>query len=354
MEKEVSVIVPCRNERTHIAECLNSLLEQDYPIERLEIIIADGASEDGTAELIQSFAEEHEHVYYLNNKEKTVPYALNKAIDIAQGELIVRMDMHSLYPSNYISRLVAAHREMSADNVGASIKTLAANESVKAEAIAIASSNRFGVGGSAFRTGGPGTGVLQVDTVPFGCYRRTLFDELGQFDTELTRNQDDEFNGRLTKAGGKIFLLPNLEIKYIARPDWQRLWKMYYQYGLFKPLVARKLGKPASLRQLVPVALVISLLTLLIASVWQPAAAPLFFATLIIYLLAAATASWQTSSPIALQHHRTRHKRFNLSWHIFLSFLCLHFSYGSGYLVGSVKLLLGRSPNGDAALATNR
>ncbi|MFT5878116.1 MAG: glycosyltransferase involved in cell wall biosynthesis, partial [Dokdonia sp.] len=250
MSKKVSVIIPTRNEEQFIVETLESVLGQDYPSSLLEVIIADGDSDDNTPKLIQGVIEKFPNVILINNPERVVPFALNYAINKATGDFIIRMDSHSIYPENYISTLVKESENLKADNVGARVVTHPANNGLVATGIAAAISHPLGVGNSSFRLKGKES--QEVDTVPFGCFPSTLFKKIGLFDTDLIRNQDDEFNGRIIKNGGKIFLVPNLEIEYYARGTISKLMKMFYQYGLFKPLVNSKLGSAATLRQFAP------------------------------------------------------------------------------------------------------
>ena len=250
MKPTVSLIIPCRNEEHFIAKVIDDLLAQDYHKEKVEILIADGRSEDRTREIIAQKAASNATIKLVDNPEKIVPFGLNRAIKESKGEIIIRIDAHCEYPSNYISRLIEIHTSHKAANVGGVCDTLPGNESFTANAIAIATSHSFGVGNSYFRIGV--TNITAVDTVPFGCFSRSLFDEIGLFDEDLVRNQDDEFNARIVNAGGKILLIPDLIIKYFARPSISKMTSMFYQYGLFKPLVNKKIGKTTTMRQLVP------------------------------------------------------------------------------------------------------
>jgi GT2 family glycosyltransferase len=161
------------------------------------------------------------------------------------------LDAHTEFPQNYFTNLINNAEKLGADNVGGVVKTLPADFTVKANAIAIALSHIFGVGNSHFRVGAKT--IKEVDTVPFGCFRRDIFNKIGLFDVDLIRNQDDEFNGRIIKNKGKIFLIPQIVVKYYARDTIEKVFKMFYQYGLFKPLVNKKLGMPTTIRQFLPV-----------------------------------------------------------------------------------------------------
>jgi glycosyltransferase involved in cell wall biosynthesis len=338
----VSIIIPCRNEERYIAACLDSILASEYPADRLEILVADGQSNDGTRSILVRYAALHPKIVLLDNPRGTTPAGLNVAIRAASGEIVIRMDAHVLYPPDYIPRLVAGLRESGADNVGGVLETVPADGSPTARAIAIGLSHRFGVGNSYFRTGI--TVPRDVDTVPFGCYRREVFDRIGLFDEELIRNQDDEFNFRLITSGGRVLLLPDVLCRYFARRSFRQLARMYYQYGYFKPLVVRKVGRVMTVRQLIPAMLVGSLSTSAALALWIPAARYLFAAlagsyALLIILFAAFAA-------------RTHGLRCAAA--LTAVFPILHFSYGSGFLRGVRDHLVARSAPHPGTLQLSR
>jgi glycosyltransferase involved in cell wall biosynthesis len=266
----VSIVVPCRNEARYIVECLDSILACDYPPDRLEVLVVDGMSDDGTRDILDEYAARHPQVRMLDNPRRITPVALNTAIRAAQGEVIVRMDAHVVYPKTYVTRLVAALDEFGADNVGAVLRTLPATPTPMGKAIAIGMSHPFGVGTSYFRIGTDQP--RWVDTIAFFCVRRATFDKVGLFDEELIRHQDGEFNARLIKAGGRILLIPDVVSYYYARSTLRQVGRMFYQYGYFKPLVAKKLGRFMTVRQLIPPGFVLGLVTTGIAALlWSPA-----------------------------------------------------------------------------------
>src|SRR2546422_11468375 len=247
---KVSVIVPCRNEERYIARCLDSIMATDYPSDRLEVLVVDGQSEDGTRAILHEYVARYPSIRVLDNPGRIQPIALNVGIRAATGEILMRMDAHALYPKNYITDLVTALETSGADNVGGVLITAPARETPIGRAIAIALSQPFGVGNAYFRIG-----VRQprwVDTVAFFCCRRETFERVGLFDEQLARDEDSEFNARLIKRGGRILLSPNVVSHYYARDSLSQVARMYYQYGYSKPLVARKLGAVMTGRQLVP------------------------------------------------------------------------------------------------------
>lgn len=246
----VTIIVPCRNEERYIGPCLDSILLSDYPRDRLEVLVVDGMSDDRTREILHGYAARHHWIRVLDNPRRITPVALNLAIRASSGAILVRMDAHVVYPPHYVSRLVTALQQHGADNVGGVLRTLPANDGSMARAIAVAMSHPFGVGTSYFRIG---TQTPRwVDTIAFFCIRREMFDLVGLFDEELLRHQDGEFNARLIKRGGRILLVPDVESQYYARATLRQTARMFFQYGYFKPLVAKKLRRFMTLRQLVP------------------------------------------------------------------------------------------------------
>ncbi len=304
----VSIVIPCRNQGQYIARCLDSVLASDYPRERLEILVADGRSNDGTRPILVRYVALHPTIVLLDNPPGTTPAGLNVAIRAASGDIVIRMDAQVLYPRDYISRLVAALQESGADNVGGVMVTVPADDSPTAQAIAVGLSHRFGVG----------------NTVPFGCCRREIFDRIGMFDEELIRNQDDEFNFRLITRGGRVLLLPDVLCRYLARRSFRQLARRHYEHGYFKPLVARKAGRALTIGQLFPAALVGCLSSSAALALWIPAGRYLFallagsYALLVVLFAASAARSHGLRCAAALT----------------LVFPVLHFSYGSGFLQG--------------------
>lgn len=325
----ISIIIPCRNEEKFIYQVLLSIKEQSIGASNLEVLIGDGESDDNTVEEIARFQSDHPelNIQLINNPHRVVPHALNACLKQAKGDVIVRLDAHSEYPNNYVERLVEVLNTYDdAWNVGGVWDTQAGADTDEARAIVKATSHPVGIGNADYRL--ENTEIKKVDTVPFGCFRKEVFDKIGDFDEELIRNQDDEFNGRIIKNGGKIYLIPDLKIKYYARSTFDKLGKMFYQYGLFKPLVNKKLGAPATARQFAPLILVLSvLLGWLPAIIWPP-----FIWLYIFGLFTYVLILLLTASSIA--------KSTKLVVPLTLSFIIIHFSYGWGYLRGIFKFLI--------------
>lgn len=325
----LSVIMPIYNEEKHIAHCLDSILEQDYPKEDMELLLCDGMSNDRTREIIKEYQKEYPWIQLLDNPARIAPCAMNVGIKASQGDVIIRLDAHVTYPTNYFSLLVNKLNELpGAENVGAICKTLPMNDTVVAQSIAKVLSSSFGMGNSYFRVGAKKE--MEVDTVPFGCFHRSIFDKVGLYDEELVRNQDDELNARIIKSGGKIYLIPELQCEYYARDTAKKVFKMFYQYGLFKPLVNKKLGSPATVRQFCPLVFVMGLLLGPMVCVFIPFLWSAYIAVILIWLLLATYFSIKSSTDIK--------RIITQVWIYFV----VHFSYGWGYIVGIYKILLHR------------
>jgi glycosyltransferase involved in cell wall biosynthesis len=214
----VSVLIPVRNERDFLASCLDSVLANTYPAERIEILAIDGASDDGSRRILESYAARFPGLRVLENPKTSTPAALNLGIREARGDVIVRLDAHARLAPDYIAQCVDWLRISGADNVGGAMRTLPRGRGLVAEAIAVTLSHRFGVGGSAFRTAPQKP--CWTDTVFGGCYRREVFERVGEFNERLPRGQDLEFNLRLKRVGGRTLLVPSIHCDYFARSEW--------------------------------------------------------------------------------------------------------------------------------------
>lgn len=333
----LSVVCPIYNEEKYIAKCIESLLKQDYPKDDLEILFVDGMSNDKTREIIASYTKRYPFIKMLDNPKKIVPYAMNAGIIASKGDIIIRLDGHVEYPTNYFSALVHNLKELDADNVGALCETLPCGTSSKELAIAEALSSSFGMGNSYFRIGC--NEVRRVDTVPFGCFKREVFDKVGLYDNELIRNQDDELNGRIIKNGGKIYLIPSIVTKYYARDKIRKVRKMFYQYGLYKPLVNKKLGSPATVRQFFPLVFVLGLFLGAGLSCISRIVAVLYAAVLVLYLFLACSFTLKSIVKTGIM---------GLIIYQPFIYLTIHLSYGWGYLFGIFKILLHKPFNAES------
>ena len=329
--QRVTVVLPCRNEASHISACLDSIIASAHPPERLEVLVIDGMSDDGTREIVEQYTAKYPRLRLLDNPGRVVPTALNIGIRAATGDVIVRTDGHVVYPPEYIPRLVDALLAEGADNVGGCLITLPADGSPVAQAIAIAMAHPFGVGNAHFRIGA--REARDVDTVPFGCFRRSLFKRIGMFDEELVRNQDDEFNMRIIRSGGRVRLIPDVVCYYYARGSLRQAGRMFYQYGAFKPLVARKVGRIMTVRQLVPAGFVATLLgTALGSLLWPPFAVG-----------GAAIAAAYAFGAIGCAVPVARSHGIRCALALVMTLPVVHASYGFGFLSGLRAGLRGHS-----------
>lgn len=325
----VSAVVACRNEAAHIERCVRSLLDADYPQWLLEVLIVDGRSDDGTRDVVCEIARRDPRVRLVDNPRRITPVAFNRGIAAALGEVILIVGSHSHYPPSYVRVLVNWLIGSGADCVGAVCHTQPSGDSVVCHAIAVGLSHPFGVGNAYFRTG-----VMTprwVDTVAFGCYRRDVFTRIGGFDEELVRNQDDELNLRLGQRGGRLLLVPDVSSTYLARDALGKLWRMYWQYGYYKPLVVRKLGGVLTVRQLVPAVFVAAVMLSLAALATPLGPLPLSLVIGSYWLTCVAAAL--TSTP--------RHG-WRVAFALPAVFVVLHVGYGLGFLRGAMRFLVGR------------
>lgn len=321
----VSIVMPVRNEVQYIEGAIQSVLDQDYPADAFEVLVADGMSTDGTREVVQSFYKDAPRVVLIDNPGRIVPTGLNKAIDQARGEIIIRVDGHCVIARDYVRKSVAYLRhDPQLSGVGGPMETIGVTP--VSAAIAAAMSSPFGVGGSAFRT--KKDQKLLVETVAFPAYKASTLRQAGPFDEELVRNQDDEYNYRLREMGGKILLAPDIRSRYYSRGSLYNLWRQYFQYGFWKVRVMQKHPRQMKLRQYVPPLFVIgtagsTLLTLLFPGIGK-------------YLLGVVLGGYAVANLVA---SLLTAARSGLGYLFVLpaAFATLHYSYGLGFLVGLVK-----------------
>jgi glycosyltransferase involved in cell wall biosynthesis len=254
----VSIIIPCRNEKNYIRGALDSLLSQTGLENGVEILVADGLSDDGTSEILMHYEETHPEVKVLKNEDKTVPFALKILLESAHGDYILRADAHCVYPKNYVATLVNHLKTTDADNVGGIWDTVPGNDTLQARIIAGSLRSKFGVA-SSYRTLS-GNSPVEVETVPFGAWRADHFNKYGPFDEKFLRAQDLEHNVRVKKMGGKIVCLPWLRVTYYSRETFVKFRRMAFQYGYWKIPVKKKHKVIFSVRQYFPPLLVLGIL----------------------------------------------------------------------------------------------
>ena len=339
--RRISIISPCRNERDHIAAFVATLVAQELPAGcALEVLIADGMSDDGTREILDGLSSRNPTLRVVSNPGRIVSKALNAAIRASTGDVIVRMDAHTTYARDYLRACVEALDRTGADNVGGPWR--AAGETYLQKAIALVSH-------SPFASGGGRSHALdyegEVDTVYLGCWRREIFERVGLFDEELVRNQDDELNLRIVRAGGRVWQSPAIHSTYAPRSSLANLFSQYMQYGYWKVRVIQKHTLPASIRHVVPGAFVLALLGLALLSLFWGAARA---------LLALALAAYAAANLAATVHTCIAAGTFRYLPVIPIVFASYHVGYGYGFLRGVVDFLLLRRGGGATFSALTR
>jgi glycosyltransferase involved in cell wall biosynthesis len=324
--RRVSVVAPMYNEATHIEQTVADVAGQDFDGD-IELLVADGGSTDGSVERLRAAAARHGlDTRILENPNRWVSQGLNACIAAATGDLLIRIDCHSGYPPDYIRRCVVASEETGAENVGGVF--VPRGRTVTERAVACAMASAFG--GIHWTRHGSAERV-EVDTVPYGAFRPTAFHLAGTFDEDLVRNQDDEFNFRLRRFGGRIVLDPAIRIFYTPRGSFRHVARQYYEYGLWKPAVMRKHGRVVSARSLAPGAFVASLVVLAALAPWLAAATALLQLELGAYALSAIGFG-------AASIRRTR-EDWRLLPRVVVAFPTFHVAYGVGTLAGCGRVL---------------
>jgi succinoglycan biosynthesis protein ExoA len=325
----ISVIAPCFNERAHLKAFCAALAQQQLPAGlAVEVLIADGMSDDGTRDLLQQISARDSRFKLVDNPGRIVSCGLNRCLQQARGQIIVRMDLHTVYASDYVAQCVEALQFSQADNVGGPWRAIAEPDQPTQQAIAAAFQSRWLAGGARSRQ-------LDfngwVDTVYLGCWRREAFERYGGFDEQLVRNQDDEHNLRITCRGGRIWQSSAIVSSYRPRRSVGALFRQYLQYGYWKPFVMRKHGQPASIRHVVPALLLVLIMVLLVAMPLGMPAWPFWlllgsYAGLLVLsatLIAAAGRAW------------------GLWWRLPLVIAAYHTGYGLGGLLGWIDVARG-------------
>jgi len=323
----VSIVIPCRNEEKFIGKCLDSIVAQDYPKDKLEILIGDGMSEDKTKRVIENYMGRYSFIKLFDNPKKIAPVAQNIGIKNAKGKIIIIMDVHTVYKSDYISKCIKYLKEYEVDNVGGIWKIMPSEKTLINKAIALVSSSFFGAGNAYYRTG-YSKGLKFVDTVFGGCYKKEVFKKIGLYNENLIRSQDMEFNLRLKKAGGKILLVPEIVTRYYPKSTLKEFFKHNFLDGIWT-IYPLKFGLSLKLRHYIPFVFIFSLIVPLTLSVFFKPMIYLFLFIISLYLIT----SLFFSISIAI-----RKKDFGLFFTLPLSFACRHFGYGLGSLFGFIKL----------------
>ncbi len=323
---EASVIIPCRNEERFIDRCCGSIIVQDYPKDKLEVLFVDGMSVDRTREIIRKYSERYPYIRLLENRKKITPSALNIGIRNAKGSIVIRMDAHSEYPAHYIRKGIEYLKTTGADVVGGPVDTIPGDNTLMAKGIALATSHPFGVGNSKFRTS---KYEGYVDTVPFGVYRRQTFQKTGLFDERLVRNEDNELNSRIITAGGKIFSTPELTAVYYNQSTLRGLLSQAVRTGTANARAVIANPGAFRIRRFIPFFFVMSILVLMMVSLIYPQALLLLAGLVLLYVTAAALSTFavllREKTPTVLL--------------LLLIFPVYHLVYGFGTISGFLEVL---------------
>jgi glycosyltransferase involved in cell wall biosynthesis len=317
----ISSIIPIRNEQKYIESCLDSIINQDFEEEN-EIIVVDGCSTDRTPEILIKYQENYKNVRLFINDNIRTSYGLNIGIKHSNGDIIIRFDAHAFYPKDYMKKCVNWLRKLDADNVGGIIKTQVKTLNKKTSSITAVLSDIIGVGNSKFRVGI--NKPQKVDTVPFGCFKKETFIKYGLFNVELNRNQDIEFNSRINKSGGRIYLIPDIYSIYYARETFLELLKNSYLNGLWnvKTIVLTKNIFVFGLRHFAPLGLILCIFWVLF---FHLSIIPIILLSCYIILI--------ISRSLFLK------EKNNSIFYIILTFIVLHISYGLGIMLSPLSLL---------------
>jgi glycosyltransferase involved in cell wall biosynthesis len=319
---KVSVIVPCYNEQATIRFLLEALRDQTFPRAEMEVIISDGLSTDRTRDEIAAFQKDFPNlvVRVVDNTLRSIPSAVNRAIGSAHGLILVRLDAHSKPYPDYVENCVKALEAGHGDNVGGVWEIQPGANTWIAKSIAVAAAHPLGVGDAMYRHAKQ---AAAVDTVPFGSFKRELIDKVGFFDETLLTNEDYEFNTRVRKAGGRIWLDPSIRSIYFARSTLWELARQYWRYGFWKWRMLRNYPDTLRWRQALPPLFVLSLIGLILLSAFLPVARLVFALELSLYL---------SIMILAGLYSALRQRKPYLVLGLPLAILVMHVSWGSGFL----------------------
>lgn len=322
----VSVVMPIFNEAVFIERSLGAVLAQDYPANLMEVIVVDGGSTDGTRQTLEQFQKSDPRLVILTNPARIIPSALNIGIRHARGDLIVRVDGHTVIAPDYVRTCVEYLLRDDVDNVGGLMQPV--GKTYFGRAIALATSSPFGIGNSKFHYSEK---EQHVDTVYLGAYRRQVFDRIGLFDEEFLCNEDYELNYRLRAAGGRILCTPTIRSIYYCRESPIALWRQYFRYGFWKVRTLRKHPRSLQVRHLVAPTFVFGTTLLMVLGLLFPWAW---------YLLAIEVALYLELAAIFALAKAIKAGSPGLGPGVVAAFAILHLAWGTGFWAGLLRLLL--------------
>ena len=325
----VSLVIPCRNEEKHIPRCLESILSNDYPKDQLEILVVDAMSSDRTRATLAEYQRNWPLIRILDNPETLIPIAMNIGLRHARGQVILKIDAHSTYPTDYISKCVESLGRFHADNAGGIGRIMPGNESVTAKAIALALAHPFASGNAYVKVGAKEP--RWADSAAFGCWRREVLEKIGGWNERLAGSSDMDLNARLIAAGGRILLDPGILINYYADSNFRAYWKHNFADGVWATYVLKFRSRAWAWRHWVPMAFLLSLLASAGLALVSPIFGLVFMAILACYVLVNLAATIQISF---------REKSMQHLLHLPLAFGIRHFAHGIGALYGALLLVL--------------
>jgi glycosyltransferase involved in cell wall biosynthesis len=333
IEHLVSIIIPCRNEEKYISSCLDSVINQDFLKENLEVLVVDGMSEDKTKLIIEEYSVQYDFIKLLENPRKIIPTAMNIGIQNARGSIVMKIDAHTIYESNYISKCIRYLKDYEADNVGGLQIAIPRGNTLTGRSIVQALSHPFGVGNARHRFLSDQK-PLWADTTYSGCFRKEIFNHIGLYDENIARSEDIAINTRLKKFGGKILLVPEIKTYYFARSNLKEYITHNFDNGFWitYPL---KFGRwISSRRHLIPLIFTSSLLSLGILSFFSKLFLDLFLLIFVSYFILNLYSSLQIS---------LKQGNFRYLFTMPIIFFLLHFFYGLGSIWGFIKVIFSRS-----------
>lgn len=329
-----SIIIPCKNELNFIEACLTSIISNDFPKGQLEVLVIDGMSTDGTRIILEKYSLKYSYIKFIDNKNIYTPYALNIGINESKGKYVIRMDAHSVYEQNYVSRCVRILEATKVDVVGGPIETSTRSDKLIPKTIKYISSHKFGVGNSSFRTS---KNSAFVDTVPFGAYRRILFEKVGFFNEQLIRNQDNEFSNRILKSGGKIYMSNKLRATYFNQESIAGFFRQALKAGYWNVFTLKIDPTTFRCRYFAPLFFVTSLIAVFLISCLEKSTH--LFLLFLPYL---------ALNFLCAIHIAYKKENIKLLLTLPIGFFLYHFIYGFGSLIG-VLILLACKFNGKAS-----
>jgi glycosyltransferase involved in cell wall biosynthesis len=339
----VSILIPCYQERNFIRGCLESVLAFELPdLTEIEVLVLDGGSTDGTREIVREVSERDNRVRLVDNPGRTQSAALNLGIPMSRGEYIMRLDAHSVYPSDYLKLCLQTALRTNADNTGGAVATLRRGDGYQSALVQAITTHKFGVGDSGFRTDaaeGP------ADTVPYGFFKRTIFEREGLFDERLLRAQDYEMNRRIIHNGGKVWLNPRIQVRYYQQPDLRSfIRKQIVHEAPYNAYMWYVAPYAFALRHAVTGVFAAGVLAGLILSPFSSLVRTVFLSVMALYFALAIVSGIQQ----AIRYREPRHVIFAP-----IAFFLFHFLHGIGILIGLVRLVTGTAPvqSHSAALA---